>query len=68
MATVTEVGDKTICHCLQIGECEVRAAVDCRDLASVHDVMDVTTAGTGCTACHCAIRQILAERYSASAE
>jgi len=68
MATVTEVGEKTICHCLQVGECEIRAAVDCRDLQNVREVMDVTTAGTGCTACHCAIRRILQERYSPVAE
>jgi NifU-like protein len=62
MATVTDLTDRTICHCLQIRECEIRTAVECGDVQSVRDVMNTTTAGTGCTACHCAIRQILEER------
>jgi bacterioferritin-associated ferredoxin len=66
MATVTDLTDRMICHCLQIRESDVRAAVECGAVQSIRDVMNATTAGTGCTACHCAIRQILEERALAA--
>ena len=52
--------DEVVCHCLGITRSEVVTAVDMTGASSVRDIMRCTEAGTGCTACHSRIRQLLA--------
>lgn len=61
MASVVESStERIICHCLRVTECEIRSSIAVGDLDSVKKVMDFTGAGSGCTACHCAIKRLLA--------
>ncbi|MDA0587435.1 MAG: (2Fe-2S)-binding protein [Planctomycetota bacterium] len=53
--------DNVVCHCLQIRRSEIKTAASMRESATVRCVMKMTDAGTGCTACHSRIRQLLAE-------
>ena len=67
MASVVESStDRVLCHCLRVTESEIRGAVAVGDLESVKQVMDYTGAGKGCTACHCAIKKIIAAQCVAS--
>jgi len=56
--------DPEVCHCLGITESEIRAARDFGDCETVNDVKSVTEAGSGCTACHRRIIDVL--RHSCS--
>lgn len=68
MASVIQSpSDRIICHCLRVTESEIRSAVEVGDASSVKRVMDCTQAGSGCTACHLAIRRILADQCPPSA-
>ena len=58
-------GDPVVCHCLGVTEMEIRGAVSTGAVEHLKCVMDCTGAGTGCTACHLRIRELLRERYSA---
>lgn len=49
-----------VCHCLGIDRDSVEDAVDTIGCTSLKEVIRQTGAGSGCTACHCAIRDILA--------
>ena len=51
--------DDLLCHCLHVSTEEVEQAVDAREVSSLQDVKQQTGAGSGCTACHCAIRDLL---------
>jgi NAD(P)H-nitrite reductase large subunit len=53
--------DEVVCHCLQIRRSEVKTAAGTQEATSVRRIMKATDAGTGCTACHSRIRQLLAE-------
>lgn len=53
--------DDVVCHCLQIRRSEIKTAASMRESATVRCVMKMTDAGTGCTACHSRIRQLLSE-------
>ncbi|MBC8290276.1 MAG: (2Fe-2S)-binding protein [Planctomycetes bacterium] len=53
--------DEIVCHCLQIHRSEILTAAETQDANSVRCIMKSTDAGTGCTACHSRIRQLLAE-------
>ena len=48
-----------ICHCLRITEEAVVQAVTRFALQTVDEVRVVTGAGSGCTACHYRIRQVI---------
>lgn len=63
MATVPETtNSRIVCHCLRVTESEVRQAITEEGACSLQDVMCMTGAGTGCTACHCRIRALLSEQ------
>lgn len=52
--------DAIVCHCLQISAAEINAAARTLEVPSIRCIMKCTGAGTGCTACHRRIRQVLA--------
>jgi len=43
---------RVICHCLQVTEEALLAALETLQLRTVKDVRQATGAGDGCTACH----------------
>jgi bacterioferritin-associated ferredoxin len=47
-----ECPGRLICHCLQVTEDALQAAVATFALRTVSEIRQVTGAGTGCTACH----------------
>lgn len=51
--------DEIVCHCLQVTASAIRAAASIDGCRSVRDVLRVTDAGGGCTACHHRIAQLL---------
>ena len=59
MSTAAHPADKIVCYCLGVTVGDIEPVVIANPLANVRDVMDQTGAGTGCTACHCALQQML---------
>ncbi|MCA9114878.1 MAG: (2Fe-2S)-binding protein [Planctomycetaceae bacterium] len=53
---------RTVCHCIRVTEAEIENAITDGMAQSVRCVMNQTGAGTGCTACHPAIRRYLANQ------
>ena len=49
-----------LCHCLEITEQDVTEMATSRGLTQLSEVIGCTGAGSGCTACHRAIRRHLA--------
>ena len=61
MATIDIIAtDRVVCHCLGITESEIRCALMQGTAECLRTVMRETGAGTGCTCCHRAIKDILA--------
>lgn len=54
-----------ICHCLQVDEAEILAAFEKRHIKSIKDIIEYTSAGDGCTACHPALLEYLERRKPA---
>jgi NifU-like protein len=52
---------RIVCRCLQITEKFVVEAVHMLELQTVKDIQQFTSAGGGCTACHCELKKILEE-------
>ena len=61
MATALVSTEKIVCHCLQIMESQVHDAAVIGGLLTLKDVMNCTRAGSGCTACHQRIRDLIGE-------
>ena len=55
-------GTRSLCHCLNISEAEVREAIAEHDLQTVRGVAKTCGAGGGCTACHRHIKRLLNEQ------
>lgn len=55
-----------VCHCLRISRDEINSAIDAGEVQSVKCVIRETSAGSGCTACHCTIRRMIAEARSSN--
>jgi bacterioferritin-associated ferredoxin len=62
LASIEACTDRLVCHCLGIRESTVYEALDDPGVRSVRDVMQCTGAGTGCTACHCVLKRLIARR------
>jgi len=58
MAVVT---DRVVCRCLEITESEIRCALMEGTAGCLRSLMSATGAGTGCTCCHRAINDLLAQ-------
>ena len=53
---------RTVCHCLNVTEHEIRAVIDEHGSQSIRQVSQVCGAGAGCMSCHRHIRRMLNER------
>jgi NAD(P)H-nitrite reductase large subunit len=60
-------GDAIICRCFQVTKAEVHEAVASGNARTISQLRCQTNAGTGCMACLCKIKQMLAERAEALA-
>lgn len=58
---------KILCECLGVTEARVAAVVKAGRACTVNEVMACTEAGTGCTACHQAIQDVV-ERHAPAAD
>lgn len=54
--------DRIVCRCLKVTESEICNAIDIQLAETVHDVIAVSQAGSGCNACHCEIKRLIAAR------
>jgi bacterioferritin-associated ferredoxin len=68
VSSVLPLSDEIVCHCLRIAASEVRTAVETAQVTTVRQVMKATEAGTGCTVCHCKIRELIAEHQAKLAQ
>jgi bacterioferritin-associated ferredoxin len=57
--TPADCSETIVCHCLGISESAVADAVAICGLATVKDVCRETGAGSGCTACHARLRELV---------
>ena len=56
-----------VCHCLQISQAEIETAAETTAAPTVRCIMKKTGAGTGCTACHRKIRQLVGDQCPSGA-
>jgi len=49
-----------VCYCYDVTEEQIQRSIQTFDTQTVEEVARLTRAGTGCTACHCRIRRMLA--------
>ena len=61
MAVTSHTTDPIVCHCLRVTESQVQDAIAVGSCSNVKDVMKMTDAGGGCTACHRQILDMLAK-------
>lgn len=59
---------RKVCHCIGVSGEQIEQVIDAGLAQTVRCVMNHTGAGTGCTACHPAIRRYLASRQQSQAE
>jgi NifU-like protein len=57
--------DQMVCYCLGLRESQIKAAVVSHDCDHLRAVMNCTGAGTGCTACHRRIQNVLNQELGA---
>jgi len=57
--STTDCPDAIICHCLGVSESTVADAVAICGLSTLKEVCRETGAGSGCTACHARLRELL---------
>ena len=51
-----------VCRCLKVTAGEVQAAIEQVEAPTVRDVARSTGAGSGCMACHCTLKKLIAQR------
>ena len=54
-----DCSETIVCHCLAIGEETVEAAIAICGLSTIKEVCRETGAGSGCTACHARLQELL---------
>ncbi len=52
---------ETVCHCMDVDRDTIVKAIKEKNLTTVEEVQDATSAGTGCGGCVPDIEEILAE-------
>jgi NAD(P)H-nitrite reductase large subunit len=57
--SAADCSETIICHCLEVSESTVADAVAICGLLSIKEVCRETGAGSGCTACHARIKELL---------
>lgn len=60
MSVGPTIADVLVCYCYEVTETEIRRIIDTNEARTVEEVTVRTCAGSGCTACHCRIRRMLA--------
>jgi bacterioferritin-associated ferredoxin len=55
----TDCSESIVCHCLGISESTVADAVAICGMSTIKEVCRETGAGSGCTACHARLRDLL---------
>ena len=50
---------KIVCECLKVTETELVKAIRTHKINEIQDIIDYTSAGDGCTACHPLLREYL---------
>jgi bacterioferritin-associated ferredoxin len=60
-------GERVVCRCLQIAECEIVGAIISSDICTLKQLCSRTDAGNGCTACHAELARLLEKHTYASA-
>ena len=55
----TDSVESIVCHCLEVSESTVSDAIAVCGLSSVREICRETGAGSGCTACHARLKQLL---------
>lgn len=50
---------KIVCECLKITEAQILKAIRTRQIRTVQDITECTSAGDGCTACHPLLKEYL---------
>ena len=60
MVVAYHVTETIVCHCFEVTEEQIRLLVDTVELQTFEEVSLHTGAGSGCTACRCRIRRMLA--------
>ena len=58
-SVVAPASNKVICHCIGVTDTQINGAIAGNAARCVKTVMECTGAGSGCTACHCAIKDLL---------
>ncbi|MBT6156443.1 MAG: (2Fe-2S)-binding protein [Planctomycetaceae bacterium] len=66
MLSTAPLSDKIVCHCLRVTNGDIESAAAIEPMETVRDAMKATGAGSGCTACHCAIRKLIIGQRQAS--
>ncbi|MBI3507606.1 MAG: (2Fe-2S)-binding protein [Proteobacteria bacterium] len=51
---------KYVCECLKVTEAAILRAIDQQKVREMKELIDRTSAGDGCTACHPALQEYLA--------
>jgi bacterioferritin-associated ferredoxin len=51
-----------VCRCLAVREAEILSAIACPEVRTLRDVARSTGAGSGCRACHCALKEYIESR------
>ena len=67
MSHAADCADRVICRCLQVKESQVVDVIAVTGAETVREVICQTGAGSGCTACHCRIRELLGCRIAGAA-
>jgi NifU-like protein len=57
--SAADCSETIVCHCLEVSESTVADAVAIYGLRTIKDVCRETGAGSGCTACHARIKELL---------
>jgi len=57
--STADCSETIICHCLEVSESAVADAVAIYGLCTIKEVCRETGAGSGCTACHARIKELL---------
>jgi bacterioferritin-associated ferredoxin len=58
----TQCGAEVVCRCLGVTSAELESALDLYNAESVEELREQTGAGSGCTACHRILKQVLSAR------
>ncbi|NRB27373.1 MAG: (2Fe-2S)-binding protein [Roseibacillus sp.] len=53
------LGGELVCHCHQVTEAEIHAAISGTGATSLEEISLRTKAGSGCMSCHCKLNRML---------